>query len=158
MNAETKNIIDAALDQFAKDGLTTIRELKGISDKQMNAMYAVGFNLFNSGRLEDAEKIFKGLLLLDHLERKYWFGYAAIKQQQKNFAEALKAYQVAAVLDNTNPKTVYQIAECHLALGDKLSAEEALGIMFENCDFSGETGSKYRAKAETLKKVIENMK
>lgn len=158
MNQETIEVVEEAFKKMVGGGLTTMREVKGISNKQMNAMYAVGFNLFNAGRLEDAKKVFNGLLILDHLERKYWFAMGAVLQQLKDFNEALKCYQVAAFLDIKIAKTQYQIAECHLALGDKENALNAIGAMFEYADLTGEQGEKYRAKAETLKKVIENIK
>ena len=121
----TEDMIAEAAKKFAS-GFATMRELKGITKEEMEAVYSVGFNMYRTGRYDDAEKIFRFLVLFDHLEPKYWMGVGAIQQVRKDYRGAVASYGYASFLDLSNPKPQLHAAECFLALGDKPSAASAL--------------------------------
>lgn len=146
--------LEESMRKVLGNGMTTLRELKGLSDGEMEAIYAIGYNYFRSGKIDEAEKIFKALLFLDHLEKKYWFAFGGVKQSQRDFKNALQSYQVCAFLDIENPKPQYHCAECHLALGDRENALNALDALDEYAPKDTELGRTYRAKAAALRAKI----
>lgn len=136
-------------------GLTTVRESKGINDEEMNAVYSVAHNFYMTGRYDDAETIFKFLVIFDHLNPKYWIGLGAVRQVQKRFKEAIEAYaNVVVNLDIENVKASYYAAECYLALGDRENAKSAIEHVKHFADMKTELGRKYAAKAAKLEKLV----
>lgn len=132
----------------------TMKELKGISNEEMEAVYSLAFNFYRTGKYDDAEKLFNFLALFDHLNAKFWFGVGAVRQAKKNYEMAVQAYAYASFLDITNPKPQYHAAECFLAMGDKRNAASSIFALEEFSDANSEAGRTYRAKAEELKKLI----
>ena len=133
---------------------STIKELKGITNAEMEAVYSLAFNFYRTGRYEDAEKLFNFLALYDHLNPKYWMGVGAVRQVRKDFSGAVQAYGYASFLDLSNPKPQYHAAECFLAVGDKRNAASSLEALEEFCPKETEIGREYRAKAAALRKLI----
>ena len=147
-----KNIKDVAKKLF-EDG-ATLGELKGITPRELNAVYQMGLGFYNTGRYDDAEKVFTFLVMFDHLEPKYWTAVGAVQQVKKNFEKAKAAYTQAALLDIHGPKPQYYAAECFLALGQKDDALASLDTLLEYCNGTDEVTREFRAKAEELKKKI----
>jgi len=133
----------------------TVRELKGITDTEMEAIYSLGYSFYTTGRYDDAEKVFRFLVLFDHLNAKYWTGLGAVQQVKKLYGDAVTSYGYASFLDLENPKPQYFAAECFIALGDKENAASALAALDEFCPKDTEIGREYRAKAAELKAIIE---
>lgn len=149
----TDTIAEAA-NKFAT-GFATMRELKGITKAEMEAVYSVGFNMYRTGRYDDAEKIFRFLVLFDHLEPKYWMGVGAIQQVRKDYQGAIASYGYSSFLDLSNPKPQLHAAECFLAMGDKVNAASSLLALDKYCPpESTPVGREYRAKAAEMRKLI----
>lgn len=128
----------------------TMRELKGLTADEVEAIYALGFNLYNSGKYDDADKVFRYLVLLDHTNAKYWNALGSVQQVRREFSKAVTSYAYASFLDLENPKPQYGAAQCFLAMGDKVNAESALAALEQYAP----ANSPYRAKAaELLKKI-----
>lgn len=149
---DDKAILDAVA-QLIPD-VTTIRDLKGISTAEMEAIYSIGFNFYNTGRLDDAEKVFRFLVLFDHMTPKYWIGLGAVQQVKKEYAKAVSSYGYASFLDLKNPKPQYFAAECFLAMGDGENALSALAALKQYAPENTEEGALYREKAAELEKRI----
>ncbi len=132
----------------------TIKELKGITNAEMEAVYSLAFNFYRTGRYDDDEKLFNFLALFDPLNPKFWMGVGAVRQVRKDFPGALQAYGYASFLDLSNPKPQLHAAECFLALGDKRNAASSLEALDRFCPKDTEIGREYRAKAAELRKVI----
>jgi len=118
--------ITAAVKKFVDLG--TLREAKGITHEEMEAIYSMGLGFYRTGNYADAEKIFKFLCLFDHVNSRYWTALAGVRQAKREFAMAVEAYRFAIFLDITNLKALYYLAECHAALGE---TEDALGMLAE---------------------------
>jgi type III secretion system low calcium response chaperone LcrH/SycD len=149
----TAEKIEQAAKSLAEMG--TVRELKGITDAEMEAIYSLGYSFYTTGRYDDAEKVFRFLVLFDHLNAKYWTGLGAGQQVKKLYGDAVTSYGYASFLDLENPKPQYFAAECFIALGDKVNAASALAALEEFCPKDTEIGREYRAKAAELKAMIE---
>ncbi len=138
------------LEDFVLKG-RSIREIQGLSDEQMEAIYATAYTLYNGGRYEDAEKIFQCLSLFDHLGHRYWMGLGATRQMLKKYKEAIDAYSMAAVLNLKDPQASLHAAECNLALNNIEGAKSALRCTLEY----GEKDPKAKARAEALLSFLE---
>lgn len=149
--------IEEAAKKIAGD-MATVRELKGITDAEMEAVYSLGFNFYQTGNIENAEKVFKFLVLFDHFEPKYWIGLGAILQIKKAFEGAITAYSYASFLNIHDPKPQYHAAECYLALGDRENALSALAALERFAPADTDRGREYLAKAEKLKELAEGAK
>ena len=54
-----------ALEAFLRDG-GTLAMLRGLSEDTLEQLYALGFNQYQAGKWDDAQKIFQALCMLDH--------------------------------------------------------------------------------------------
>ena len=151
--AETKSKIMAAAKAFLEDG-ATMKELKGISNEELEAVYSLAFGYYQTGRYDDAQKLFQFLVLFDHLNAKYWFGLGAVQQVKKDYKGALTSYGYCSFLDLENPKPQLHSAECFIALGDKTNAISALDALEEFCPKNTDIGREYRAKAEAVRRIL----
>lgn len=124
----------------------TLRQCKGLTDAEMEAIYATGLNAYKVGRLDDAGTVFRYLVLIDHTCAKYWIALGAVQQRQRDFSKAVTSYGYASFLDLEDPKPQYHAAECFLALGDRESAKSALAALEEFAP----KDSVYREKAKKL--------
>ena len=133
---------------------STLKQLKGVTNDELEAVYSLAFSHYQTGKYEDAHKLFQFLVLFDHLNAKYWFGLGATQQALKDFKNAAVSYGYCSFLKLDNPKPQLHAAECFLALGDKRSAASALEALNEYCPKDTDIGREYRAKAEKLRDVI----
>ena len=150
----TSGRIAEAAKAFAQDG-ATMKELKGITNAELEAVYSLAFGYYQTGKYDEAAKLFQFLVLFDHLNAKFWMGMGAVQQVKKDFKGAIASYAYASFLDLENPKPQLHAAECYLAMGDKENALSALAALEEYCPRDTDVGREYRAKADSLKKVIE---
>ena len=146
----------AQIEEAAKKFLngSTIKELKGIKNEELEAVYSLAFNYYRSGKYDEAEKLFNFLALFDHLNQKFWMGVGAVRQVKKDYAGAVQAYGYASFLDLKNPKPQIHAAECFLAMGDKRNAASSLEALDAFCPKDTELGREYRAKAAELRKLV----
>ena len=152
MNDITKKQVEEAAKAFA--GGATMKEVKGITNDELEAVYSLGFGYYSTGKFEDAQKLFEFLVLFDHLSTKYWFALGAVQQAQKDYQKAIASYGYSSFLDLENPKPQLHAAECYLALGDKENAASAIMALEQYCPTGTDIGREYRAKAAELRKSI----
>ena len=152
MDKITEEKIAEAAKAFAAGA--TLKEVRGITNDELEAVYSLGFGYYNTGKFEAAQKLFEFLVLFDHLSTKYWFALGAVQQARKDFQKAIASYGYSSFLDLENPKPQYHAAECYLALGDKANAASAIMALEQYCPTGTDLGREYRAKAAELKKVI----
>jgi len=134
-----------AVHQFI-NGNHRLKDLQGLTEDNMEAMYATAYTLYKSGRYTDAQKVFQALCIFDHMERKYWMGLGAAHQILKNYKAAIDAYSLATILDVFDPLAPLQAAECHLALGHIEEAKSGLNCAIQYAGQNNEA----KARAEAL--------
>lgn len=148
----TETAIKEAAQKFLEG--STIKELKGITNQELEAVYSLAFNYYRTGKFDEAEKLFNFLALFDHLNPKFWMGVGAVRQVKKDFSGAVQAYGYASFLDISNPKPQIHAAECFLAMGDKRNAASSLEALEHFCPKDTDLGREYRAKAAELRKLV----
>ena len=127
---------------------------KGIDDAQLNAVYSLAFSYYSTGRYDEALKLFKFLVMFDHLSQKFWTGLGSTHQMLKNYDEAIAAYAQAAILDLENPKPMYYAAICHIAKGDKVSAASAVRAIEMFCTKKDAKTIPFLQKAAQLRAAL----
>ena len=152
MATMTQAQIEEAAKKFMNG--STIKELKGIKNEELEAVYSLAFNYYRSGKYDEAEKLFNFLALFDHLNQKFWMGVGAVRQVKKDYAGAVQAYGYASFLDLKNPKPQIHAAECFLAMGDRRNAASSLEALDMFCPKDTDIGREYRAKAAEIRKLV----
>lgn len=152
------------LEQMTKEFMLnqkTLRDLKGITDEELEATYAAAFNFYNYGKFDRASSLFEVLCQLDQYTPKYWMGLGASRQMLKNFKGATEAYSMAAIFDPTNPKPAMYATDCFIAMNDYSSAEKALIAVIALCEEEKqhkELLDKAREMMATVRKKLSNKK
>lgn len=149
----TEQEISDAAKKLVQEG-ATMKELKGITNAELEAVYSVGFNFYRTGRFDDADKIFRFLVMFDHLSAKYWFALGAVQQAKKDFVHAVTSYAYCSFLDLSNPKPQLHAAECFMAMGDTENALGSLEALEQYCPKTTDLGREYLAKAAALKEKL----
>lgn len=131
----------------------TIRELKGLSRDNLEAVYQVAYQTYTSGSYEQAYKIFRFLCFFDHLEFKYWLGLGSCRQMLGQYEEAIESYTFAMLLNSDDPRPPLYAADCHLALGNREAAISGLTAALE---WSGDRPeyAEIRERATTLMELL----
>ena len=87
MDKITEEKIAAAAKSFANGA--TLKEVRGITNDELEAVYSLGFGYYTTGKFEEAQKLFEFLVLFDHLSTKYWFALG----DKGNAASAIMALE-----------------------------------------------------------------
>ena len=132
----------------------TLKQLKGVTNDELEAVYSLAFGYYQTGKYDEAHKLFQFLVLFDHLNAKYWFGLGATQQALKDYQNAAVSYGYCSFLKLDNPKPQLHAAECFLALGDKRNAASSLEALEAYCPKDTDIGREYRAKAAKLRELI----
>jgi type III secretion system low calcium response chaperone LcrH/SycD len=100
------------------NGLITLQELEGISDQEMETIYALGYNFFTYGKYDAAKDIFVGLTAYAPYTAHYWRALGAVNQQLKDYAEAISAYDMAVANDENDVVSYVYRGESHILSGN----------------------------------------
>ncbi|MEK2147194.1 SycD/LcrH family type III secretion system chaperone VcrH [Vibrio parahaemolyticus] len=100
---------------FLEEG-GTLKMLHDVSADTIEHIYAVGYNFFQSGKIEQAAKVFQLLSMLDHYQARFFIGLGAARQELGEYLQAIDAYSYAALVDINDPRPPFHSAECHLKL------------------------------------------
>ncbi|HIF6102940.1 SycD/LcrH family type III secretion system chaperone VcrH [Vibrio parahaemolyticus] len=107
---------------FLEEG-GTLKMLHDVSADTIEHIYAVGYNFFQSGKIEQADKVFQLLSMLDHYQARFFIGLGAARQELGEYLQAIDAYSYAALVDINDPRPPFHSAECHLKLEQLTEAE-----------------------------------
>ena len=130
---------------------STLKDIHGYTDQEFDALYALGYNLYNQGKFGEALQAFGFLLMHDQLERKYYKAFGSCLQMLKRYEEAIRNYSMASILDLTDPEPTFHTAECMVALGMPAEALEALQMVL--VDTKGKAD--YQVMHERARAMIE---
>ncbi|MCR9885475.1 SycD/LcrH family type III secretion system chaperone VcrH [Vibrio alginolyticus] len=107
---------------FLEEG-GTLKMLHDVSQDTIEHIYAVGYNFFQLGKIEQAAKVFQLLSMLDHYQARFFIGLGAALQELGEYLQAIDAYSYAALVDVNDPRPPFHSAECHLKLEQLTEAE-----------------------------------
>ncbi|MEJ0017882.1 MAG: SycD/LcrH family type III secretion system chaperone [Acetobacteraceae bacterium] len=113
------------------EGRTDLAAVAGLTDRDLEAIYAVGHGLYTAGKYDEALNFFQVLCICRQTESRFWFGLGACAQVLGDAGTALRAYGMAAVFDTENPQISLRAAECLIKLGDATTARTAFEAVVE---------------------------
>lgn len=103
-------------------GDISLRELHGISPREMLEMAVSGYAMYGQGRYREAEVIFGGLSALDPSESYYRTALGAIHLAQEKVDDALREFDQAMRLNPKDLAACVNRGEAHLRLGNVADA------------------------------------
>ncbi|WP_160105137.1 type III secretion system translocator chaperone SicA [Pseudomonas izuensis] len=109
-----------------------LKDVKGISDEQMNSLYAFAYQFYEQGRLDDAEKFFHFLCIYDFYNSHYWMGLAAVQQLKQNHQKAIDLYAIAFTQGKNDWRPMFYSGQCQLALGKIAKARLCFEYVLEH--------------------------
>lgn len=118
-----------------------------ITDQECEALYALGYGMYEQGRYADAMKVFAQLVAYNHLEPRYLMALGGAARMLGRHEDALQQYVAAAVMTLDDPVPLYHSAECLVALGRVPEAAEALELAVSLCTDGSLDVLKARASA-----------
>lgn len=113
------------------NGLITLQELEGISDEEMETIYALGYNFFTYGKYDAAKDIFTGLTAYAPYTAHYWRALGAVNQQMKDYSEAVAAYDMAIANDEFDIVSYVYRGESQILANNKESGLEDLQMVLQ---------------------------
>lgn len=96
----------------------TWRELLGISESSLQALYKGAKAMFDEKRYREAESAFCFLATLDSSQYAFWLGLGHCCFHNKNFKEATNAYAMASMADSAAVWPHVYAANCFEATSD----------------------------------------
>jgi tetratricopeptide (TPR) repeat protein len=136
------------------------KELLGISDKALSQLYKGAKWLLEVKRYQEAESAFYILATLDAAQPVFWLGLGHAHFHQKEFNEALAAYQSQAQCDPSAFWPHLYAATCFEALQDwpnaLLELEAALKLLHESANFDRDFESAIQERLITAKNLSKS--
>ena len=130
-------------------GQITIAEAVGISRKQLYAIARRGYQLLNSGRLEEARQIYAGLVAADPYDSVFHCHLGAVLFRMGELDKAFEEYDASIRLNISNVDALSARGELYLLKGEVKKGIEDLRAALEN-DAQGSHPSSIRARALLL--------
>ena len=143
VNAES--IAGQIADVFASGG--TLGSMHGYEDRDYEAVYALGHNLYAQGCYSDALKAFAFLVMNNPFERRFVKAFASCLQILKQYEDAIQFHSLTSVMDMTDPGPTFHTGECLVALGRVPEAKDAFEIVLRQCKAPEQEALKQRAQA-----------
>ncbi|MBI4211477.1 MAG: hypothetical protein HY540_02460 [Deltaproteobacteria bacterium] len=152
--ARRKRLIDL-FNAFLEDKIS-LAELKGISRVDMIRLAESGHVKFKHGRFDEAETIFKGLMILDHRNPYFHAMMAALHQKRGRPVEAILEYSHALKLNKHDVTSLVNRGEIYLRHNNFRKAAED----FRSAILLDEVGSnlwanRARSLVIALKRTLE---
>ncbi|MBB6558549.1 type III secretion system low calcium response chaperone LcrH/SycD [Acidovorax soli] len=115
---------DGIADAFINHGVT-LASVKGITDDDLEAVYAEAYGHLAEGRAQEAVEDLMLLVTHDPWEPRFQFAYALAQQLLGQHEAAAQHYAQALLMDATNAGCILRLGECMEAMGNLQEAEEA---------------------------------
>lgn len=160
--ASLKHHIDTASSEIggdAADLLAAVAEgfsfadIMGFGEDHKEALFQFGCRFMVTNNLDQAERIFVMLALLDPLEARAPYGLGIIAQTRKELHKAAQFFMQFIILDATNPKGYLRLGECLLAANEHQEAESA----FLTAKKLAESGHGNQSDADEAIKQLNNI-
>ena len=137
-----------------------IADLAGMTQEQLDAMYALAYQLYQADNFKDAAAIFQGLVLFDSSNSDYLMGLASSEQGLEHYERASDLFaMVCAHSGMTDPKPMYYSCICALKNGERDKAILGLKTTIEVIGARGGNAEDelYLTKCRELLKLLQSV-
>ena len=131
MAPETDQLAIEALQRVF--GGETLAEMNGVPPEELEKIYAEGVDLVEREDFDAALDPFCLLVIHNPYEFRFQFGYGLCLHMLGHVEDAAKHYGIAYMLDPSDAGCALRLGECHAAMGDRESAEEAFETAIALC-------------------------
>lgn len=104
-----------------------------LSERELEALYALGLGLYRQDRLDDALAVFQWLVQMDPSQRHWLHALASCQQRLGHHERALAHWAVAQWHDPDDPDPGWHSVRSLLALGRPWDAAAALDPVLRQC-------------------------
>ncbi len=122
----------------------SLKDIYGIPENIMQAIYAHAYDLYEKGRIDDAKVFFQFLCTHDMYNSDYSLGMGAVHQQEKDYQKAGQMYALSFALDAKNVRAMLYAGQCNLFLKNKPEAAQCFTCVI---DSEAPTALKTQARA-----------
>lgn len=98
------------------DGNFDIKKYYGITDDGLEAIYNIGYEMYNHKKYENAADVFSLLTVLEPNSTKYLSACASAQYMAENYIGALTFFKISMLNGDYNPKTLMRMSECSIKL------------------------------------------
>ena len=98
------------------DGNFDIKKYYGITDDGLEAIYNIGYEMYNHKKYENAADVFSLLTVLEPNSTKYLSACASAQYMAENYIGALTFFKISMLNGDYNPKTLIRMSECSIKL------------------------------------------
>src|SRR3989338_5176670 len=99
--------------KFLNDRIS-LAELSGVRREDLIRLAEAGHIRYSHGRLDEAEKIFQGLIILDHRNAYFHAMMGAVHQKKGRPVEAIVEYTLASKIDRRDVSSFVNRGELYL--------------------------------------------
>lgn len=121
----TQQNLDAIIDAVACGRLTPC-DVAGITDAELEVLFALGQNRLETGQLEHANYFFTALVTMMPYRARYWRALGISAHHLGAFLEARRAYEAALYLDPEHKLSACWAAQVCVLLGEDAQAKHWL--------------------------------
>jgi hypothetical protein len=109
----------AAMASELRSGRLKLRDVLGLSDRELAALERVAEAHRRRGRLGDAMAIYGLLAMQDPIRGRYWREHAELASRTGQHAEAALSYEALALIEGREPESARREADCWAQLGQR---------------------------------------
>lgn len=91
----------------------TIKEEANISDEDVLNLHAIACAFFEKGKLNESERFFRHLCLLDSGNLDYVLGLGAVLQRKKLYSAAVDVYAAGHMVQKNDSRPMFYAGQCH---------------------------------------------
>ena len=154
-NPARRKRLTEILHAYLNDKLS-LAEMQGISRDQLFQLSEAGFVKFKHGRLEEAEKIYQGLIILDHRNAYFHAMMGAIHQKRERPVEAILEYSLALGIDKKDVAAYVNRGEIYLRYRNyKKAAEDFRSAILLDMSGASIWANRARSLVIAIKRSIE---
>ncbi|GAA0337879.1 SycD/LcrH family type III secretion system chaperone [Morganella psychrotolerans] len=143
MDVAGNNAVETELNDFISEG-GSLAMLKNISEAELEKIYAVAYDFYESGKYQDAESLFQVLCILNHYDSRFFLALGACRQHQEHYHQALETYSYASLMSPSDPRFPFHAGECLLHMKEFSTAKQA----FAGAQLLAKTQPGYESLAE----------
>lgn len=110
---------------------TTLREIRGYSDEEMQAISQAGYFYLMQGKNDEARVLFEGLIAVDPGNDFYYRALGVAFQKMGDDERALKQFSYAVQINPGSPYSYVNWAEILISRGEPQQAEPKLRLALE---------------------------
>lgn len=88
---------------------------KHLTEGSAETLYHFAYMQYKQGKYQEATGLFRLLTVSNPKNKKYWMGLGASLQMEKEYDQAIAAYELAVAIDPSDPLVHLQAADCFFA-------------------------------------------